>query len=333
LPLLLMMGIWAFALRYAVKYGQTQQFKEEEQRRHNEMLEQLLAQHDTRLRKLEEAQVSNWDIAQACYWRGAPMSTGSRLRVALLHLAPVPGNLGHNRDLIERAMIVAAQNGATWIVTPELAVCGYTFAQQLGTDWIVPQPDRWMSRIRDFAAAHRTTVFLATPERDDQSERLHNSIFVIGEDGRIIGRHRKINTLRVGSEAWSSPGQEVVPVNIPQFGSVGLLICADACSPRIGAQLREANAQLLVSAAAWAPGAYGPNGEWERLTLNTGIPLIVCNRTGRDRVMDFTGAESVIARNGKRVLSLSSATSVIFLLDWKTECHTLSPDDWRRIDL
>ena len=41
--------------------------------------------------------------------------------------------------LVETAVTTAAGLGATWILTPELCICGYAFADQIGTDWIVPQ--------------------------------------------------------------------------------------------------------------------------------------------------------------------------------------------------
>ncbi|MER3424638.1 MAG: carbon-nitrogen hydrolase family protein, partial [Nitrospiraceae bacterium] len=105
----------------------------------------------------------------------------------------------------------------------------------------------------------------------------HNTVFVIDDKGAIAGSHRKINVLRVGSESWSSPGDQAAPVVIPGFGSVGILICADACSPKIAGRLKTQGARLLVSAAAWTPGFHGPGGEWERCTTDTGLPLFVYN--------------------------------------------------------
>lgn len=88
---------------------------------------------------------------------------------------------------------------------------------------------------------------------------------------------------------------------------------------------------MLVSAAAWAPGFHGPDGEWERCTSDTGLPLFVCNRTGLDRPLDFTRGESVVAKDGRRLLSLSSERSTIFLIDWDSKTHTL--ESHRRINL
>ena len=73
---------------------------------------------------------------------------------------------------------------------------------------------------------------------------------------------------------------------------------------------------LLVSAAAWAPGHHGPDGEWERASADTGRPVVVCNRTGHDS-MDFTGARSVVAAGGVLTFSYGEAAPATLLLDWQ----------------
>lgn len=246
------------------------------------------------------------------------------LRIALLHLAPLPGDLVSNRRLVETAVTTAARLGAAWVITPELCVCGYDFADQIGVGWILPQPDPWMINFCHLVAQLQVTVFLSHPERDRQTAKLYNSVFVIAANGAILGKHRKINTLRVGAESWSSPGEQVAPILIPPVSCVGVLICADTYSPMIAKSLQTQGAQLLVSSAAWAPGLHGPNGEWERCTRDTGLPLLVCNRTGPDRTLNFTEAESVIIKNGQRLLSFHAERSVIFTIEWNLQTQTLA---------
>jgi predicted amidohydrolase len=255
------------------------------------------------------------------------------LRIALLHLAPIPGDLARNRRLVETAITAAARLGATWIITPELIVTGYTFADNIGTEWILPQPDLWMTRMCQLAARLRVTVFLSCPEQDRKSRKLYNSLFAIAADGTIVGTHRKIHTLRVGSEVWSSSGTQAVAISVPPFTRVGMLICADAFTSEVARHLQAQGAQLLVSSAAWAPGHHGPNGEWERCTHDTGLPLIVCNRTGPDRTLDFRQAESVVVKDGRRLLSLSSARSAVFAIEWDLGKQTLAAQDYGTIYL
>jgi predicted amidohydrolase len=128
-----------------------------------------------------------------------------RLRLALLHLAPEVGAVESNRALVERVTRLAAGAGADWVVSGELVVSGYRFAPVIGVDWIRQQPDTWMA---EFARLHRklgVVSFLSHPERGCDGA-LFNSLFVIGRDGEITGRQRKLYPIPV-SEDWSSPGE------------------------------------------------------------------------------------------------------------------------------
>ena len=251
------------------------------------------------------------------------------MRVALLHLAPIPGDIVSNRRLVETAVTAAAKLGATWIITPELCICGYAFTDRIGTDWILSQPDPWMLDFCRLVAQLQVTVFLSHPERDRLTAKLYNSVFVIAANGVILGKHRKINTLRVGAESWSSPGRQAAPILIAPVGRVGVLICADAYSPGVAKSLQAQGAHVLVSSAAWAPGLHGPNGEWERCTRDTGLPLLVCNRTGPDQTLNFTEAESVIAKGGQRLLSFRAERSAIFIIEWNLQTQTLAIPEYQ----
>jgi predicted amidohydrolase len=238
------------------------------------------------------------------------------MRIAFLHLSPVPGALSANRDRIWRGIEAAADKGARWILTPELATCGYTFAKDYGLDWIAPVPDPWCAEIGEIAARHGTTVFLATPERDRDTGNLYNSLLVFDGVRGFVGSHRKVKPLRVGSEAWSSPGTVATVLPIDGFGPVGLLICADACAIALAEEMKRRGARALVSGANWSPGMHGPSGEWEAITACTGLPLFVCNRTGEDGTMSFASAETVVAADGRRHLSFASPDPSLVLADW-----------------
>ena len=52
---------------------------------------------------------------------------------------------------------------------------------------------------------------------------------------------------------------------------------------------------VLISPAVWAPGMHEPDGEWEQRSRETALSILVCNRTGADRTMNFNGSASVVA--------------------------------------
>ena len=233
-------------------------------------------------------------------------------KIALLHLETVTGAVDRNRHLIVEAIKHAATTGAVWIVTPELAVCGLQFAHLVGTDWIQPQPDPWMQQVCKLNKILKRTIFLACPERD--GTRLYNSVFVIDSTGDIIGKHRKINVAS-DSLSWSSPGDSAASITCDGI-SVGVLVCADVYTSNIARAMRFDGARMFVSPASWGPGIHGPNGEWEERTHETGLPLIVCNRTGAEKTLDFWKAPSLVVKDGVRLLAHTSNRSAVLTFDW-----------------
>ena len=253
----------------------------------------------------------------------------NKLRISLLHLAPVLGDIDHNRRLVELAVEAAADEGADWAITPELCICGYLFVDKIGTDWIQPQPDPWMDQFRAQVKQKSMTVFLSHPDRDPRTGNLYNTVFVIDPTGEIIGQHSKVKTLR-GPEGWSTPGTQCEPVACDGL-QVGILVCADSYKNDIPQLLQEKGAQLLVSPASWSPGGCGPDGEWEQRTLDTGLPIMVCNRSGMEsKDLDFRCAESIVARDGKRLLSATSDRSVVLTFDWDLDTMTALSQDFTR---
>lgn len=243
--------------------------------------------------------------------------------LALLHLAPRPGDVEYNKRMVEDAVRRASARGARVVVSPELAISGYGFRDLIGTDWIARDQAVLFAWAADLARQASVLLVLGTPEAD---RGLFNSMIVFGPDGARIGHHRKIMTLKVGSESWSTAGDRPTVLTLGGIGRVGLFVCADMYSRRLVGETAAQDVDLLVSSAAWAPGHHGPGGEWERASLETGRPVLVCNRTGMD-AMDFTGAQSVVAVGGTIAWSHQSPDSAIILLDWMARARRVS--NWR----
>ena len=249
-----------------------------------------------------------------------------------MHLAPITSDIAHNRDLVERATRTAAAAGAQWVVTPELCISGYMFMEEIGTDWILPQPDAWTQSYCNLVKELGLTVFLSHPERDPATDKMYNTIFVINRRGEIVGKHRKVKALR-GAEGWSTAGSEIDPINCDGV-NVGVLICADSYKNEVAQVLKDKGAELFVSPVAWGPGQCAPDGEWEQRTVDNGLPIMVCNRSGIERDdLDYRRAESVVAKDGKRLLEATSDRSVILTFDWDLDGMTALSEDFQRVYL
>ena len=236
------------------------------------------------------------------------------LTISLLHLALKPGALRENCALVEQGICASAQRGADLVIAPELCISGYEFPQLIGAGWIATYPDEWARRIAALASSLNLPVLFGHAERGANG-RSHNTAFMLNGAGELIGRHRKINT---HAERWADPGVEIAPVSWKGL-SLGILICSDAYSREVADTHKSKGAHLLLSPSAWGPGLNGPAGEWEQRTMDTGLPLIVCNRTGLERSLNFGGAESLVIHKGARLLSHSSKESASLTLKWSLE--------------
>jgi len=245
----------------------------------------------------------------------APAKAPDALRIALLHFDAVPGDVAGNRARIEAGIAEAVGQGADWIMTPELAETGYNFASRIGTGWIAPFPDAWMSTLAATARDNRVALFVGFAERDAQSGKLHNSVAVIDRAGVIQGAYRKQRVIG-RAESWSTPGTGGAPFMVDGI-PVGLLICADTWRPEPAADYRRQGAAILLAPANWPPvEQMGPGDVWERRSRETGLPLIVNNRTGREPELDFSLGESVVAAGGERLFAFSAGQSRLFYVDW-----------------
>lgn len=246
---------------------------------------------------------------------GGPAKADGDLRIALLHLDPVPGDIAGNRARIEAAIGAAARHGADWVVTPELAETGYNFVKRIGTDWIHPFPDAWVHTLSAIARDNGIALFVGLAEREPGSGKLYNSVAAIDRAGSILGTWRKQRP--VGrAEAWSLAGGASRPLTVDGI-AVGSLVCADAWRPDTAAQLAGQGAQILLSPANWPPvEGMGPGDVWEKRTAETGLPMLIVNRGGTEPELDFSTGESAVSMNGERLFSFTAPTGGIFYVDW-----------------
>ena len=245
----------------------------------------------------------------------APAKAPEALRIALLHLDAVPGDVAGNRSRIEAGIAEAVSDGADWVMTPELAETGYNFASRIGTNWIAPFPDAWMNTLAAIARDNRVALFVGFAERDAKSGKLHNSVAVIDRAGVIQGAYRK-QRVHGGPESWSTAGVGGAPFMVDDI-PVGMLICADTYKPEPAASYLRQGASILLVPANWPPvDGMGPGDVWERRSGETGLPLIVNNRTGREPELDFSFGESAVVTRGERLFSFSTSQSRVYYVDW-----------------
>ena len=251
--------------------------------------------------------------------KGNPNKT---IRIALCHLDVAQGPQEKNIQKIEKAIHIAGNRGANWIVTPETALQGYYFyvIDPKQKEKIETQPSDAMRPLLNASSRYGAYLFLGAGDYDKQADCYRNSCLVFGPDGKPVGRHNKMSAhVGFGAEVWSTNDNKLNPV-VCSGVATGVLVCSDIWFLNYPRVLADKGAQIIVDIAAWPPAKEtgNPLPSWELASQRTGLPVVVCNQTGKPRWMDMTPGQSAVVENGKAKL-LHSGEEAVLLFDWDPE--------------
>ncbi len=173
----------------------------------------------------------------------------SRFRLALIQMLVQPGCIEANLTRAEERVREAAAAGAQMVILPETLDCGWTHPS--AREFAGPIPGgASCERLR--ALARREGVHLCAGLVEASGEQRFNAAVLFSPDGDLLLHHRKIHELDFAHDLYSRGGRLAV-AHTP-FGTVGVMICADAFAPgeSISRTLALIGAQIIVSPCAWA---------------------------------------------------------------------------------
>jgi predicted amidohydrolase len=167
-------------------------------------------------------------------------------------------DVAQNLESCRRQVARAKSRGAELVLLPEnFAFFGpetekRAIAEDL-THGVIP------SAIREMAREHQVCVVGGGfPERSADAERPHNTLLVVGPDGKDLASYRKIHLFDVelgsagsySESAATSAGSSVAVVELGGF-TLGLSICYDLRFPELYRALSERGAEVLLVPAAF----------------------------------------------------------------------------------
>ena len=221
------------------------------------------------------------------------------MRLALLQLNAVVGDLEGNRDRILAGLGEARAAGADLVLFPELAVTGYPAEDLLLRPAFVAAAEE---ATREIAARTEGIVALVgTPWRFDEGLANACAVCVDGEL-RTVYRKRLLPNYGVfDEERYFEPGDEALVLPLAGL-PVGLTVCEDIWRPEPAAALAAAGAKLLVNVSA-SPFHLGKAESREAMLAERarthGFPLAFCNLVGGQDELLFDGHSVLIGADGE----------------------------------
>ncbi len=148
-----------------------------------------------------------------------------------LEPAEVLARVDQSLDELEQIVHQAGAAGCDALALPEdtLGLLHWEAANPHRLDAVLPEAVRRMlDRLGRAAAEHRMNLVVCSDVVEPDG-RSYNTAFLLGRDGREIGRYRKVN-LPLG-EQGRTRGDSFPVFPTPDLGSVGMLICYDMVFP------------------------------------------------------------------------------------------------------
>ncbi|HUG71756.1 MAG TPA: carbon-nitrogen hydrolase family protein, partial [Pirellulaceae bacterium] len=156
-----------------------------------------------------------------------------KVRLATIHFQPREGKTPADKCKLFAPLIEeAAEKRADLVVLPETLTfygTGSTFADCAEA---IPGPST--NYFGQLAKKHDLHIVAGLLERD--KHLVYNVAVLIGPDGEIIGKYRKVTLPRGEIEGGIAPGQDY-PVFQTRFGKVAMMICYDGFFPEVAREL------------------------------------------------------------------------------------------------
>ncbi len=233
-----------------------------------------------------------------------------------------------NLQMVRAMMAEAAEQGAQFILTPEVTNCVSNSTTRQREVLQHEEDDTTLAGLRAQAAGLGVWLLIGSLgiKTHDADGRFANRCFMIDPKGQIVARYDKIHMFDVQvtetetfrESANYRPGDKAV-IAETEFGKIGLTICYDIRFPHLHAALAQAGARILTVPAAFSPvtGA----AHWESLlrarAIETGCWVLAPAQTGthsktRGKTRHTHGHSMVVAPWGEVLIDAGTDPGIHF---------------------
>lgn len=165
-----------------------------------------------------------------------------KVRLATIHLQPKDGkNPADKPPQFAPLIAEAAKQKADLVVLPETLTYYGTGKKMEECAESIPGPST--EYFGELAKKHALYIVAGLVEREGKT--IYNTAALLGPDGRLIGKYRKVTLPRSEIESGVTPGHDY-PVFDTRFGKLGMMICYDGFFPEVARALTINGAEVIA---------------------------------------------------------------------------------------
>jgi predicted amidohydrolase len=164
------------------------------------------------------------------------------VRLATVHYQPRGGKTSQEKcEQFAPLIAQAANQNVDLVVLPETL----TFYGRQGSyaDAAEPIPGPSTDYFGTLAKKHNLYIVAGLLERDQHL--IYNVAVLLGPDGNVLGKYRKVTLPRGEIEGGITPGRDY-PIFDTRFGKVGMMICYDGFFPEVARELSNRGAEVIA---------------------------------------------------------------------------------------
>jgi 5-aminopentanamidase len=230
-------------------------------------------------------------------------------RIAAAQFNIIEGDKKSNLNKALGYIRSAAESGAKVVLLPEMFLTGYPIGKPMA-DLAEPLEGESLQSIKDAASEMNIAVVGSYPEWDKEDNCSYNTAFFIGDDGKVLGKYRKIH-LFDREDHYVGAGRNICVVDYHGF-NYGLLICFDLEFPEPARALAMAGAQILLVVSA----NMDPYSMFHRIfaqarAIENHLYVAYCNRTGSNNTYHYCGDSCLVNPIGEIVSEMGKEEGLL----------------------